>query len=254
MEALVEMDQFSRTRLQLGEINTRRLINSKVAIFGIGGVGGYCAEALARTGVGAIDLFDSDKISVTNLNRQIIATWKTIGQYKADAMRERILEINPNAKVGVYKIFYLPETADEIDLNGYSYIIDAIDTIQAKIELTLRASACGVPIISSMGAGNKLDPTAFEVADIYGTSVCPMARVMRKELRKRGVAALKVVYSKEPPVKPMGDISENDSEDVICPPGAGLNARRGRPPASNGFVPAAAGLVLAGEVIKDLII
>jgi len=249
------MDQFSRTALLFGETAMRRLYDSKVAVFGIGGVGGYCAEALCRNGVGGIDLYDSDTISLTNLNRQIIATWKTIGQYKADAMRDRILEINPNAKVNAYRIFYLPETAGGIDLSVYDYIADAMDTITAKIELACRSAACGAPIISSMGAANKLDPAAFEVADIYGTSVCPMAKVMRKELRKRGIAALKVVYSKEPAVKPTACTEpDNGGQGTDQADTGGCGSGRGQAPASNSFVPPVAGLIMAGEVIKDLIL
>lgn len=237
-------DQFSRTELMFGRENMERLYSKRAAVFGIGGVGGYCAEALARTGIGAIDLYDHDRVDITNINRQIIATSKTVGQYKVDVMRDRILDINPNAKVGAYKIFYLPETADEINLADYDYIVDAVDTITAKLTLICRASACGVPIISSMGAANKLDPAAFGVADIYETSVCPMARVMRGELRKRGVKALKVVYSKETPMAPHADAA-------ICADNCGA-VRKRQIPASNAFVPPVAGLIMAGEVIKDM--
>lgn len=230
-----------------------RLFSSKVAIFGIGGVGGYAAEALARTGVGAIDLFDDDKICLTNINRQIIATHRTVGKYKADVMRERILDINPKAQVGAFKMFYLPSVSDDADLSVYDYIIDAVDTITAKIELVTRALACGSPVISAMGAANKLDPSAFEVADIYETSVCPMAKVMRKELRKRGVRRLKTVYSKEPASKPLEEGANSCSEGCVCPPGVMRTCLDRRSvPASNAFTPPVMGFILAGEVIKDI--
>ena len=219
----------------LGEDNMNRIFASKVAVFGIGGVGGYVVEALCRTGVGAIDLYDHDRICLTNLNRQIIATRKTLGAYKVDVMKERILEINPDAQVSAYRLFYGPETADDIDLSAYDYVVDAIDTVASKLELVCRAKAVGVSVISSMGAANKTDATAFEIADIYDTSICPLARVMRKELRARGIESLKVVYSKEVP-KASREIREQGR--LI--------------PASNAYVPAAAGLVIAGEVIRDL--
>jgi tRNA A37 threonylcarbamoyladenosine dehydratase len=222
-----------------GAGNIESLKSRRVAVFGIGGVGGHCAEALCRTGVGAIDLFDGDTVDITNINRQIIATLKTVGRDKVEAMRERLLEINPHAAIEARKMFYLPETADGVDLSVYDYVIDAVDTMAAKIELVCRATTLGVPVISSMGAANKLDPTALAVADIYETSVCPMARIMRSELRKRGVASLKVVYSKEPPVKPSA-------------PPVPSRARR-QTPASNAFVPPAAGLIIAAEVVKDLV-
>ena len=222
------MDRFSRTAQLLGCESVEKLKTCRVAVFGLGGVGGHCCEALCRTGVGMLDLFDGGVVDVTNINRQVIATSKTVGRDKADVMRERLMDINPDAEIRAFKLLYLPDTADSVDLSGYSYIVDAVDTITAKLELVCRASALGVPVISSMGAGNKLDPTAFEVADIYETSVCPVARIMRGELRKRGVGALKVVYSKEPPF-------------------------RHRPPASVAFVPPVAGLILASEVVKDLL-
>ena len=228
----------------LGRANMEKLLAARVAVFGLGGVGGHCAEALARSGVGSIDLYDHDRVCLTNLNRQIIATQKTVGRYKADAMRRRILEINPDAKVGAYRVFYGPETAAGVDLSVYDYIADAVDTMTAKLELVCRAAALGVPVVSSMGAANKLDASAFEAADIYQTSVCPMARIMRRELRKRGVAALKVVYSKEPPVKPQ-------EEDAGCEE-AGPGPRRRQTPASNAFVPPVAGLIMAGEIVRDL--
>ena len=249
------LDQFSRAALQFGHENMQRLYNSKTAVFGIGGVGGYCAEALARSGVGTIDLFDDDRVCLTNLNRQIIATHKTVGLYKVDVMRQRILDINADAAVGAHRVFYAPETAPDIDLSKYDYIVDAVDTMTAKLELVVRANACGVPIISSMGAANKLDPSAFEVADIYETSVCPMARIMRRELRKRDIRSLKVVYSKEPATAPLEDIENSCRKHCICPGDTARNCTiRRQIPASNAFVPPVAGFILAGEVIKDLTI
>ena len=236
-------NQFSRTTLLLGRDNMERLKNSRVAVFGIGGVGGHCAEALCRNGIGALDLFDGDIVDITNLNRQIIATHKTVGRDKAEVMRERLLDINPDAVINARKLFYLPETASEVDLSVYDYVVDAVDTMAAKLELVCRATALGVPVISSMGAANKLNPAAFEVADIYKTSVCPMARIMRHELRKRGIESLKVVYSKEPPLKPQNDDTQSDG------PATG----RRQTPASNAFVPPVAGLIIAGEVIRDLL-
>jgi tRNA A37 threonylcarbamoyladenosine dehydratase len=247
------LDQFSRTALLLGPENMHRLLGARVAVFGIGGVGGYAVEALARSGVGSMDIFDDDRICLTNLNRQIVATRKTIGQYKVDVMRERILDINPRAAVTVYKMFYTPETADQVDLSAYDYIIDAVDTMTAKLELVSRAHALGVPIVSSMGAANKMDPTAFEVADIFATSVCPMARVMRRELRKRGIPSLKVVYSKETPLTPREDAALSCRLHCVCPPGTVRTCTvRRQIPASNAFVPPVAGLILAGVVIQDL--
>ena len=234
-------DWFSRTQLLLGKDGIEKLHNAHVAVFGVGGVGGYVVEALVRSGVGKIDIFDNDTVSLTNLNRQIIATHDTIGRYKVDVMKERALSINPDVEVNAYNCFYMPENADEYDLVKYSYIVDAIDTVTAKIELIVRADRAGVPIISSMGAGNKLDPSRFEVEDIYKTSVCPLARTMRRELKQRGIKKLKVVYSKEEPIKPV-DLS--DAEEA--PTG------RRAVPGSIAFVPAAAGLVAAGEVIRDL--
>lgn len=249
------LNQFSRTTLQFGENNMECLFSSRVAVFGIGGVGGYCVEALARSGIGGLDIFDDDRICLTNLNRQIIATRKTVGKYKVDVMRDRILEINPDAVVNTHRTFYLPDTADGIDLTVYDYIIDAVDTMTAKIELASRAQALDIPIISSMGAANKLDPTAFEIGDIYETSVCPMARVMRRELRKRNIAKLKVVYSKESSTKPVDDMANSCSTNCICPPDTARKCTQIRQvPASNAFVPSVAGLIIAGEVIKDLII
>ncbi len=247
------LNQFSRTQLLLGEENMNRLSEAKVAIFGIGGVGGYVAEALARSGVGSFVLVDDDKVCLTNINRQIIATHKTVGQYKVDVMKERILDINPKAEVEVRKCFYLPENAHEFDFSTYSYVVDAVDTVTAKIEIIMRAQAAGIPVMSSMGAGNKLDPTKFQVADIYKTSMCPLARVMRQELKKRRVKRLKVVYSTEKPTRPIEDMSISCRTNCICPPGAAHKCTERRDiPGSIAFVPSVAGLILAGEVIKDL--
>ena len=249
------LNQFSRTQLLLGKDNMDRLAEANVAIFGIGGVGGYVAEALARSGVGSFVLVDDDKVCLTNLNRQIIATRKTVGKYKAEVMRDRILEINPDAEVEVRKCFYLPENADEFDFNEYSYVVDAVDTVTAKLEIIMRAKECGVPVISSMGAGNKLDPTKFQVADIYKTSMCPLAKVMRRELKKRGVKKLKVVYSTEKPTRPLDDMSVSCRTNCICPPGAAHKCTERRDiPGSVAFVPSVVGLIIAGEVVKDLTI
>ena len=247
------LNQFSRTELLFGKEAMDKLAKSRVAVFGIGGVGGYTVEALVRSGVGAIDLIDDDKVCLTNLNRQIIATRKTVGQYKVDVMRDRILEINPDCQVSVHKCFYLPETMDEFDFESYDYVVDAVDTVTAKIQLVMQAGETGTPIISSMGAGNKLNPAEFEVADIYKTSVCPLAKVMRRELKKRGVKKLKVVYSKEQPIRPVEDMAISCRNHCICPPGAQHKCTERRDiPGSNAFVPAAAGLIIASEVIKDL--
>ena len=247
------LNQFSRTELLLGKEAMEILAGARVAVFGIGGVGGYTVEALARSGVGTIDLIDDDKVCLTNLNRQLIATRKTIGQYKVDVMRERILEINPDASVHVHKCFFLPETKDEFDFAAYSYVVDAVDTVTAKIELVMQAQSAGVPIISSMGAGNKLDPTQFQVADIYETSVCPLAKVMRRELKKRDIKHLKVVYSQEKPLRPIEDMAISCRSNCICPPGAQHKCTERRDiPGSNAFVPSVAGLIIAGEVVKDL--
>ncbi|MCD8123011.1 MAG: tRNA threonylcarbamoyladenosine dehydratase [Clostridiales bacterium] len=248
------LNQFSRTELLLGKDGMERLSASCVAVFGIGGVGGYAVEALARSEVGSFVLVDDDKICLTNLNRQIIATRKTVGQYKADVMKERILEINPDARVEVRKCFYLPENADEFDFSQYSYVVDAVDTVTAKLEIIEQAQKCGVPVISCMGAGNKLDPTKFQVADIYETSICPLARVMRRECRKRGIRALKVVYSTEKSIRPLDDMEISCRTHCICPPGTKRKCTQRRDiPGSVAFVPSVAGLILAGEVIKDLI-
>ena len=231
------LTQFSRTELLLGKEAMEKLQNSRVAVFGIGGVGGYVCEALARSGVGAFDLIDDDKVCLTNLNRQIIATYKTIGKYKTDVMKERILDINPKADVRVHKCFFLPENADEFPYEDYDYMVDAVDTVTAKISLVMKAQEKHIPIISSMGAGNKLDGSQFKVADIYKTKVCPLAKVMRRELKKRGVKKLKVVYSEERPITP-----SKAAEDTM----------RRAVPGSTAFVPSVAGLIIAGEVVMDL--
>lgn len=248
------LNQFSRTELLFGKEAMDILENSRVAVFGVGGVGGYTVEALVRSGVGAIDVIDDDKVCLTNLNRQIIATRKTIGQYKTDVCKERIHDINPNCEVTVHKCFFLPETKNQFDFSKYDYVVDAIDTVSGKIALVMQAKEHNTPIICSMGAGNKMDPTAFEVSDIYKTSVDPLARVMRYELKKRKVRKLKVVYSKEIPIKPMEDTENSCKHNCVCPPGTErkCTARR-QVPGSNAFVPSTVGLIIAGEVIKDLI-
>lgn len=230
-------EQFMRTGLLLGEEGIRKLNESTVAVFGIGGVGGFTVEALARSGVGHLILVDADRISESNINRQIIATHKTVGRPKVEVMEERIREINPEAVVETYQTFFLPENAGQFDFISYDYIVDAIDTVTGKIELAIQGQKTGTPVISSMGAGNKLDPTMFQVADIYDTSVCPLAKVMRKELKKRNVSALKVVYSQEKAMEPLIRISEDGKRQI---------------PGSTAFVPSAAGLIIAGEIIKDL--
>ena len=248
------LNQFSRTELLIGKEGLEKLAAARVAVFGIGGVGGYAVEALARSGVGALDLIDDDRICITNLNRQLHATRKTVGKYKVDVAAERVAEINPNCVVRTFKTFYLPETEDEFDFHDYDYVIDAIDTVTGKLSLVRNANACGTPIISSMGAGNKLDPTKFEVADIYKTSVCPLARTMRRELKKFGIKHLKVVYSKEEPIRPAEDDEISCRSHCVCPPGTvrKCTARRDIP-GSTAFVPSVVGLIIAGEVIKDLI-
>lgn len=247
-------DQFARTKLLLGKAAMEKLEKSRVAVFGIGGVGGYVCEALARSGVGHLDLIDHDKVSLTNINRQIIATCKTIGSDKVDVMKERILEINPAADVRIYKRFFLPENADEFPFEEYDYIVDAVDTVTAKIGLVMAAEENDIPIISSMGAGNKLDASQFKVADIYQTKVCPLAKVMRRELKKRNIDKLKVVYSEEIPVVPIScvdlctECQETAPESSMEEQSAGKRAV----PGSVAFVPSVAGLIIAGEVIKDL--
>lgn len=248
------LNQFSRTQLLIGEEGINRLKGAKVAVFGIGGVGGYVCEALVRSGVGAFDLIDDDKVCLTNLNRQIIATRKTVGKYKVDVMKERILDINPDADVQVHKCFFLPENAADFPFEEYDYIVDAVDTVTAKISLVMKAKELNIPIISSMGAGNKLDASLFKVADIYQTKVCPLAKVMRRELKKRGVKKLKVVYSEEQPMTPVEDMAISCRSNCICPPGAAHKCTERRAiPGSVAFVPSVAGLIIAGEVVKDLI-
>lgn len=247
------LTQFSRTELLLGKSSMEILKNARVAVFGIGGVGGYVCEALVRSGVYKFDLIDDDKVCLTNLNRQIIATRKTVGKYKAEVMRDRILEINPDAEVTIHKCFFLPENEDEFPFETYDYIVDAVDTVTAKLALVMKAQALHIPIISSMGAGNKLDPTAFRVADIYDTKVCPLAKVMRIECRKRKVRKLKVVYSEEKPTRPIEDMAISCRTHCICPPGAQHKCTERRDiPGSTAFVPSVVGLIIAGEVIKDL--
>ena len=247
------LNQFSRTQLLLGVEAMEKLKGARVAVFGIGGVGGYVCEGLVRSGVGAFDLVDNDKVCLTNLNRQIIATRKTVGKYKVDVMRERMLEINPDCDVRVHKCFYLPETAAEFNFSDYDYVVDAVDTVTAKVTLVLEAQKAGVPIISCMGAGNKLDPSRFRVADIYKTQGCPLARVMRTALRKRGVKKLKVVYSDEIPTRPIEDMSISCRTHCICPPGAKHKCTERRDiPGSTAFVPSVVGLIIAGEIVRDI--
>ena len=247
------LNQFSRTQFLYGEDTIKYFASCRVAIFGIGGVGGYVVEALARSGFGAMDLIDDDRVCLTNLNRQILATRKTVGKYKVDAAEERIKEIYPECVVRAYKTFFLPETQDQFDFSVYDYVVDAIDTVTGKLAIIESAINAGVPVISSMGAGNKVDPAAFEVADIYQTSICPLARVMRQECRKRGIRALKVVYSKEKPIRPLEDMTISCRTHCICPPGTARKCTERRDiPGSTAFVPSVAGLIIAGEVINDL--
>ena len=248
------LNQFSRTQLLLGKEAMNRLAGARVAIFGIGGVGGYTAEALARSGVGELDLIDDDKVCLTNINRQIFATRKTVGKYKVDVAEERLKDINPDIIINKHQTFYTPETSENFDFSKYDYVVDAIDTVTGKIELVMQADKTKTPIICSMGAGNKLDPTAFEVSDIYKTSVCPLARVMRYELKRRGIKKLKVVYSKEKPITPVDDMAISCKTHCICPPGTKRKCtQRRQVPGSTAFVPSVVGLIIAGEVIKDLI-
>ena len=247
------LNQFSRTQLLLGKEAMDALSASRVAVFGIGGVGGYVCEALVRSGVGAFDLIDDDKICLTNLNRQLIATRSTVGKYKVDVMEARMKDINPNVDIRTHKCFFLPENADEFPFSEYDYIVDAVDTVSAKLSLAVKAQEAGVPIISSMGAGNKLDATAFRVADIYKTSMDPLARVMRRELKKRGVKKLKVVYSQEQPIRPVEDMSISCRTHCICPPGAKHKCTERRDiPGSTAFVPSVVGLIIAGEIFRDI--
>ncbi len=247
------LTQFARTELLLGEESMNKLKNARVAVFGVGGVGGFVCEALVRSGIGAFDIIDDDKVCLTNLNRQIIATRKTVGKYKVEVMRDRMLEINPDVDVRMHQCFFLPENADDFPFEEYDYVIDAVDTVTAKIELVMKCQEKGVPIISSMGAGNKLEASAFKVADIYKTKMCPLAKVMRRELKKRGVKKLKVVYSEEQPLTPIEDMSISCRANCVCPPGAQHKCTERRAiPGSVAFVPSVAGLIIAGEVVKDL--
>ncbi|MCR5209938.1 MAG: tRNA threonylcarbamoyladenosine dehydratase [Lachnospiraceae bacterium] len=247
------LNQFSRTQLLYGKEAMEKLASSRVAVFGIGGVGGYVVEALVRSGVGTLDIIDDDKVCLTNINRQIIATTKTVGRYKVDVAEERIHDINPKCVVNSYKTFFLPETKDQFDFSVYDYVVDAIDTVTGKLAIIECAKEAGIPVISSMGAGNKLTPSMFEVADIYETSICPLAKVIRKECRKRGIDSLKVVYSKEKAVRPLEDMSVSCRSHCICPPGTVRKCTERRDiPGSTAFVPSVVGLIIAGEVINDL--
>lgn len=247
------MNQFSRTELLIGKDGIEKLKSAKVAVFGIGGVGSYVVEGLARAGIGKFILIDDDKICLTNLNRQIIATKSTIGKSKVEVARDRILDINPNAEVEIYEEFFMPDSKEILD-KSISYIIDSVDTVTAKIELVIRAEKLNIPIISCMGTGNKLDPTKFEVTDIFKTSICPLAKVMRKELRKRNISKLKVVYSKEEPITPIQYEENSCKTNCVCPPGTKRKCDiRNQVPGSISFVPSVAGLIIAGEVIKDII-
>ena len=248
------LNQFSRTELIFGKDAMEKLFNSRIAVFGIGGVGSYTAEALVRSGVGAIDIFDDDKVCLTNINRQLFATRKTVGKYKVDVAEERLLDINPNVKITKHNMFVTKENINEIDFKNFDYIVDAIDTVTAKLALVEKANENNIPIISAMGAGNKIDPTKFQVTDIYKTEVCPLAKVMRSELKKRGIKKLKVVYSKEEPIKPKTTENLCSEENCICPPDTKRKCSvRRQIPGSNAFVPPVVGLIIAGEVIKDLI-
>lgn len=247
------LNQFSRTQLLYGATAMEHMASCRIAVFGIGGVGGYVVEALARSGVGALDLIDDDKVCLTNINRQILATRKTVGKYKVDVAEERIKEISPDCKVTTYKTFYLPETQGQFDFSQYDYVVDAIDTVTGKLTIIQNAKKEGIPIISSMGAGNKVNPAAFEVADIYETSVCPLAKVMRRECKKRGIDSLKVVYSKEYPVRPLEDMSISCRRHCICPDGTVRKCTERRDiPGSTAFVPSVVGLIIAGEIVNDL--
>jgi len=247
------LNQFSRTQLLYGEEAMQRLSSLRVAVFGIGGVGGYTVEALARSGIGALDLIDDDKVCLTNLNRQILATRKTVGKYKVDVAAERVHEINPDCEVRTYKTFFLPDTQDMFDFTDYDYVVDAIDTVTGKLAIIEKAKTAKTPVISSMGAGNKINASMFEVADIYQTSICPLAKVMRRECKKREIESLKVVYSKEKPIRPLEDMSISCRKHCICPPGTVRKCTERRDiPGSTAFVPSVVGLIIAGEVINDL--
>ena len=247
------LNQFSRTQLLYGEEAMKRLSSLRVAVFGIGGVGGYTVEALARSGVGALDLIDDDKVCLTNINRQILATRKTVGKYKVDVAAERVHEINPDCEVRTFKTFFLPDTQDMFDFTDYDYVVDAIDTVTGKLAIIEKAKTAKTLVISSMGAGNKINASMFEVADIYQTSICPLAKVMRRECKKRGIDSLKVVYSKEKPIRPLEDMSISCRKHCICPPGTVRKCTERRDiPGSTAFVPSVVGLIIAGEVINDL--
>ncbi|WP_196595080.1 ThiF family adenylyltransferase [Pectinatus frisingensis] len=248
------LNQFSRTELLYGKAALENLAAMKIAVFGLGGVGGYTVEALARAGIGRLDIIDDDKVCLTNINRQIYALRTTIGRYKVDVAKERIAQINPDCKVNAKKIFYTPQTASEFDFSQYDYIVDAIDTVTAKIDLAVQAQINNTPIISAMGAGNKKNPLLFEVSDIYDTSVCPLAKVMRKELKKRQVKKLKVVYSKEKPVVPIENTDNSCKMHCICPPGTIRKCTQKRQiPSSNSFIPPIVGFIIAGEIINELV-
>lgn len=247
------LNQFSRTELIFGSEAMEKLSSVRIAIFGVGGVGSYTAEALARSGVGTLDLIDDDKVCITNINRQLFATRKTVGKHKVDVAKERLKEINPEICINTYKTFYLPETSNQFDFSQYDYVVDAIDTVKGKIELVIRANETKTPIISSMGAGNKVDATAFKVSDIHKTKVCPLARVMRQELKKRRIKKLKVVYSEEIAIKPIEDMAISCKTKCVCPPGTVRKCtHRNQVPGSNAFVPPVVGLIIAGEIIKDI--
>jgi tRNA A37 threonylcarbamoyladenosine dehydratase len=247
------LDQFSRTQLLYGAEAMEKLASSRVAVFGIGGVGGYVVEALARSGVGALDLIDNDEVCASNLNRQIIATTKTIGRYKVDVAEERIHDINPDCIVRTYKTFFLPETKDQFNFSDYDYVVDAIDTVTGKLTIIEMAKEANIPVISSMGAGNKINPAMFEVVDIYETSICPLAKVMRHECKKRGIRDLKVVYSKEKPIQPQADTSKSENDNnTVSQETTGRDSRRRAVPGSTAFVPSVVGLIIAGEIINDI--
>ena len=248
------LNQFSRTELLIGKDGEEKLKSAKVAVFGVGGVGSFVVEGLVRAGVGNIVIIDDDKICLTNLNRQIMATRKTIGKYKVDIMKDRILEINPDANVETYKEFYMPDSDTKIITDDLSYVADCVDTVTAKIEIIMKCKEANVPVMSAMGTGNKLDPTRFEITDIYKTSICPLAKVMRKELRKRNVDSLKVIYSKEEPIVPVSEAESSCKTNCICPPGTKRKCSiRNQVPGSISFVPSVAGLMIAGEIIKDIL-
>lgn len=247
------LDQFSRTQLLYGAEAMEKLASARVAVFGVGGVGGYVVEALARSGVGALDLIDNDEVCASNLNRQIIATTKTIGKYKVDVAEERIHDINPDCRVRTYKTFFLPETKDQFNFSDYDYVVDAIDTVTGKLTIIEMAKEANIPVISSMGAGNKINPAMFEVADIYETSICPLAKVMRHECKKRGIRDLKVVYSKEKPIQPQADTSKSENvNNTVSQETTGRDSKRRAIPGSTAFVPSVVGLIIAGEVINDI--